>query len=47
VTVSKASKVIAAEAIRPYGPVRYVRTTLTAASGSWFSVADVRAYTAS
>jgi glucosylceramidase len=28
-------------------PVRYVRITLTAASGSWFSVADVRAYTAS
>jgi glucosylceramidase len=27
-------------------PVRYVRTTLTASSGSWFSVADVRAYTA-
>jgi hypothetical protein len=27
------------------GPVRYVRITLTAASGSWFSVADVRAYT--
>ena len=26
-------------------PVRYVRITLTAASGSWFSVADVRAYT--
>ena len=26
-------------------PVRYVRMTLTAASGSWFSVADVRAYT--
>jgi glucosylceramidase len=25
-------------------PVRYVRITLTAASGSWFSVADVRAY---
>jgi glucosylceramidase len=27
-------------------PVRYVRITLTASSGSWFSVADVRAYTA-
>ena len=27
-------------------PVRYVRITLTAASGSWFSVADVRTYTA-
>src|SRR5215469_5263770 len=26
-------------------PVRYVRMTLTAASGSWWSVADVRAYT--
>jgi len=26
-------------------PVRYLRLTLTAASGSWFSVADVRAYT--
>ena len=26
-------------------PVRYVRTTLTAASGNWWSVADVRAYT--
>ena len=26
-------------------PVRYVRLTLTASSGSWFSVADVRAYT--
>ena len=26
-------------------PVRYVRITLTVASGSWFSVADVRAYT--
>ncbi|MFI5893055.1 discoidin domain-containing protein [Actinoplanes sp. NPDC051513] len=25
-------------------PVRYVRLTLTAASGSWWSVADVRAY---
>jgi F5/8 type C domain-containing protein len=25
-------------------PVRYVRVTLTAASGSWWSVADVRAY---
>jgi glucosylceramidase len=25
-------------------PVRYVRMTLTAASGSWWSVADVRAY---
>jgi glucosylceramidase len=25
-------------------PVRYVRITLTAASGSWWSVADVRAY---
>jgi glucosylceramidase len=28
-------------------PVRYVRLTLTAASGSWWSVADVRAYTGS
>ncbi|HEY1323726.1 MAG TPA: discoidin domain-containing protein, partial [Streptosporangiaceae bacterium] len=28
-------------------PVRYVRITLTAASGRWFSVADIRAYTAS
>ncbi len=28
-------------------PVRYVRMTLTAASGSWWSVADVRAYTGS
>jgi len=27
-------------------PVRYVRVTLTASSGSWWSVADVRAYTA-
>jgi glucosylceramidase len=27
-------------------PVRYVRVTLTGASGSWWSVADVRAYTA-
>ena len=27
-------------------PVRYVRITLTASSGSWWSVADVRAYTA-
>jgi glucosylceramidase len=26
-------------------PVRYVRITLTASSGNWFSVADVRAYT--
>jgi glucosylceramidase len=26
-------------------PVRYVRMTLTASSGSWWSVADVRAYT--
>ena len=26
-------------------PVRYVRITLTAASGNWWSVADVRAYT--
>jgi len=26
-------------------PIRYVRLTLTAASGSWWSVADVRAYT--
>ena len=26
-------------------PVRYVRVTLTAASGNWWSVADVRAYT--
>ncbi|HZU55790.1 MAG TPA: discoidin domain-containing protein [Actinocrinis sp.] len=26
-------------------PVRYVRITLTASSGSWWSVADVRAYT--
>jgi len=25
-------------------PVRYVRMTLNAASGSWWSVADVRAY---
>lgn len=25
-------------------PIRYVRTTLTSASGSWWSVADVRAY---
>jgi glucosylceramidase len=25
--------------------VRYVRMTLTASSGSWWSVADVRAYT--
>jgi glucosylceramidase len=25
-------------------PVRYVRITLTADSGSWWSVADVRAY---
>ena len=25
-------------------PVRYVRVTLTASSGSWWSVADVRAY---
>jgi glucosylceramidase len=28
------------------GPVRYVRVTLTASSGSWWSVADVRAYVA-
>jgi glucosylceramidase len=28
-------------------PVRYVRMTLTASSGSWWSVADVRAYTGS
>ena len=28
-------------------PVRYVRLTLAAFSGSWWSVADVRAYTAS
>jgi glucosylceramidase len=27
-------------------PIRYVRTTLTASSGSWWSVADVRAYVA-
>jgi glucosylceramidase len=27
-------------------PVRYVRITITASSGSWWSVADVRAYTA-
>jgi glucosylceramidase len=27
-------------------PVRYLRLTLTASSGSWWSVADVRAYTA-
>ena len=27
-------------------PVRFVRLTLTASSGSWWSVADVRAYTA-
>ncbi|MDX6203666.1 MAG: glucosylceramidase [Frankiales bacterium] len=26
-------------------PVRYVRLTLTASSGSWWSVADIRAYT--
>jgi glucosylceramidase len=26
-------------------PVRYIRITLTAASGNWWSVADVRAYT--
>ena len=26
-------------------PVRYVCITLTASSGSWWSVADVRAYT--
>jgi glucosylceramidase len=26
-------------------PIRYVRLTLTASSGSWWSVADVRAYT--
>jgi glucosylceramidase len=25
-------------------PVRYVRLTLTASSGSWWSVADIRAY---
>jgi glucosylceramidase len=25
-------------------PVRYLRVTLTASSGSWWSVADVRAY---
>jgi glucosylceramidase len=25
-------------------PVRYVRVTLTASSGSWWSVADVRAH---
>ena len=25
-------------------PVRYVRVTLTTSSGSWWSVADVRAY---
>jgi glucosylceramidase len=25
-------------------PVRYVRVTLTAATGGWWSVADVRAY---
>ena len=29
------------------GPVRYVRMTLTAAAGAWWSVADVRAYTSS
>jgi glucosylceramidase len=27
-------------------PVRYVRMTLTGSSGSWWSVADVRAYVA-
>ena len=27
-------------------PVRYVRMPLTASSGNWWSVADVRAYTA-
>src|SRR5713101_1151077 len=27
-------------------PVRYIRMTLSASSGSWWSVADVRAYTA-
>ena len=27
-------------------PIRYIRLTLTAASGSWWSVADVRAYVA-
>jgi glucosylceramidase len=29
----------------PGAPVRYLRVTLTAASGSWWSVADVRVYT--
>ena len=28
-------------------PIRYVRMTLTGSSGSWWSVADVRAYVAS
>lgn len=28
-------------------PIRIVRVTLTASSGSWWSVADVRAYAAS
>jgi len=28
------------------GPIQYVRMTLTTASGSWWSTADVRAYTA-
>ena len=28
----------------PARPVRYVRVTLTAAAGSWWSVADVRVY---
>ncbi|MDX6246014.1 MAG: glucosylceramidase, partial [Frankiales bacterium] len=27
-------------------PVRYVRLTLTAANGSWWSIADIRAYQA-
>jgi glucosylceramidase len=27
-------------------PIRYLRITLTATSGNWWSVADVRAYTA-
>ncbi|MGW1466713.1 discoidin domain-containing protein [Streptomyces sp. NPDC002308] len=29
----------------PHRPVRYVRMTLTASAGNWWSVADVRAYT--
>ena len=38
------TRFIVASLATALAPVRYLRMTLTASSGSWWSVGDVRAY---